>query len=52
MDTINAGASVEGMSVAAYLIIFFVGLNFVFELLSNIILSPVILRLINLKKKN
>ena len=52
MDTINAGASAEGMSVAAYLIIFFVGLNFVFELLSNIILSPVILRLINLKKKN
>ena len=33
MDTINAGASAEGMSVAAYLIIFFVGLNFVFELL-------------------
>lgn len=52
MDTINAGASAERMSVAAYLIIFFVGLNFVFELLSNIILSPVILRLINLKKKN
>jgi hypothetical protein len=51
MDTVNSGASAEGMSVAAYIIIFFVGLNFVFELLTNIILSPVILRLINLRKK-
>ena len=50
MDTVNAGATAEGMSVGAYLIIFFVGLNFVFELISNIILSPVILRLINLRK--
>jgi uncharacterized membrane protein len=51
MDTVNSGASAEGMSVAAYIIIFFVGFNFLFELLTNIILSPVILRLINLKKK-
>lgn len=51
LDTVNAGAANEGMSVAAYIIIFFVGLNFIFELLSNIILSPVILRLINFKKK-
>ncbi|MBQ7400258.1 MAG: ECF transporter S component [Clostridia bacterium] len=50
MDTVNAGASAEKMSVAAYIIIFFVGLNFVFELISNIVLSPVILRLINLRK--
>jgi uncharacterized membrane protein len=52
MDTVNSGASAEGMSVAAYIIIFFVGFNFLFELLTNIILSAVILRLINLKKKN
>ncbi len=52
MDTVNSGAATEGMSVGAYIIIFFVGLNFVFELLSNIILSPVVLRLINLRKKN
>lgn len=51
LDTVNAGAANEGMSVAAYIIIFFVGLNFIFELLSNIILSPVILRLINFRKK-
>ena len=52
MDTVKGGAAAEGLSVAAYLIIFFVGLNFVFELLSNIILSPAILRIINIKNKN
>ncbi len=51
MGTITAGASGEGMSVAAYIIVFYVGLNFVFELLSNIIFSPIILRLINLRNK-
>lgn len=50
MDTVNAGATESGMSVAAYLIIAFVGLNFVFELLANIILSPVVVRLLNIKK--
>ena len=50
VDTVNAGASAEGMSVGAYLIIFFVGLNFVFELLVNIVLSPAILRIINIGK--
>ena len=51
LDTVNAGAIAEGMSVGGYLIIFFVGLNFVFELLVNILLSPAILRIINIKKK-
>ncbi len=51
MDTVNGGAVAEGMSVGAYLIIVFVGLNFVFELLLNIIVSPAILRLINIRKK-
>ena len=52
LDTVKTGASTEGLSVAAYIIIFFVGLNFLFELITNIVLSPVILRLINLRKKN
>ncbi len=52
MDTVNTGAASQGMSVGAYLIIFFVGLNFVFELLSNIILSPATVRLLNIRKKN
>ena len=51
LETVKSFASDAGMNIAAYLIIFFVGLNFVFELLTNIILSPVILRLINLRKK-
>lgn len=50
MDTVNAGASAEEMSVGGYLIVFFVGLNFVFELIVNILLSPAILRIINIKK--
>ncbi len=50
-DTINEGASTEGLSVFAYLIIFFVGLNFVFELIANIVLSPTIVRILNIKKK-
>ena len=51
MDTVSGGAMAEGMSVGAYLIIAFVGLNFVFELLLNIIVSPAILRLLNIRKK-
>lgn len=49
-DTVSAGAVQEGVSVAAYLIVF-VGLNFVFELIANIVLSPAVYRLLNLKKK-
>ena len=51
MDAVSGGATAEGMSIGAYLIIFFVGLNFVFELVLNIIVSPAILRLINIKKR-
>lgn len=52
MDTVKVGAVAEGMSVGMYLIIFYVGLNFVFELLTNIILSPTIVRIVDIKKKN
>ncbi len=48
LDTVSAGAVAEGMSVGGYLIVFFVGLNFVFELLVNIILSPALLRIIKI----
>ncbi len=51
MDAVKSMASTEGISIFAYLIIFFVGLNFVFELLTNIIVSPAILRIINIRKK-
>ena len=49
IDTVSAGAMAEGMSVGGYLIIAFVGLNFVFELLLNIIVSPALLKIINIK---
>ena len=52
IDAVKAMASAEGISIFAYLIIFFVGLNFVFELITNIVVSPAIVRLINIKKKN
>jgi uncharacterized membrane protein len=52
VDTVSAGAAGEGMSLGGYLLVFFVGLNFVFELLSNIIFSPAIVRLLNISKKN
>lgn len=52
LDTVKAMASSEGISIFAYLIVFFVGLNFVFELVFNIILSPAILRIINIRKPN
>lgn len=48
MDTVNAGAIAEGMSVGSYLIIFFVGLNFIFELIANIVVSPGIVRIIEI----
>ena len=51
MDTVNGFALEAGMSVGAYIIVGFVGLNFVFELLSNIIFSPAIVRLLDIKKK-
>lgn len=52
MDAVREMALGEGMSIGTYLIVAFVGLNFVFELLSNIIISPTIVRLINIRKKN
>lgn len=50
MDAVTSMAAAEGMGLFAYLIIFFVGLNFVFELLSNLILSPALLRLLSLRR--
>ena len=49
-DTVSAGASAEGVSVGMYLILFFVGLNFVFELIANIVVSPAIVRILNIAK--
>ena len=51
MDTVSGGATAEGMSVGMYLIVVFVGLNFVFELLTNIVLSPALVRILDVAKK-
>ncbi|MBQ8174345.1 MAG: ECF transporter S component [Clostridia bacterium] len=50
MDAVTTMAAGEGMGLFAYLIIFFVGLNFIFELLSNLLLSPALLRLLSLRR--
>ena len=52
MDTVKGMASAEGYSIGAFLIVGFVGLNFVFELVANIVVSPAILRLLNIRKKD
>lgn len=51
LDAVKSMAAAENVSVFVYLMVFFVGLNFVFELITNIVLSPAILRLINIRKK-
>lgn len=53
MGTISGWAEASGFSGNAgqYMIVVLVGFNFVFELLTNIIFSPVIVRIINIVRK-
>lgn len=52
LDTVAAMGAAEGFdSVAAYMLIGFVGFNFLFELLFNLVLSPVVVRLIHIAQK-
>ncbi len=54
MDTIAEWATSAGFTGDAtlYIVVGLIGLNFVFELLVNLILSPIILRIINIGQKN
>lgn len=52
IDFVRSGADTEGLSVFGYMIVIFVGLNFVFELLFNIVLSPAVVRILNVIKKD
>ncbi len=53
MPTITAwGESLGYTDVGKYMILGLVGANFLFELGANIVLSPIILRLINIRKKS
>ena len=52
MSTINQGGIAEGFSNAAsYMFLGLAGGNFIFELVTNIILAPVILRVINFRNR-
>lgn len=51
-STIASWASAAGYeSVGAYFIFGFVGVNFILELLINVVLSPIIVRIINIGKR-
>ena len=50
-DAVSGGAAAEGVSMGMYLIVAFVGLNFVFELITNIVVSPAIVRILDIVKK-
>ncbi len=54
MDTISAWAMEAGLggSVAHYMIFGLVGINFIIELGVNLVLCPVIVRLIRIRKRN
>jgi uncharacterized membrane protein len=52
MDTINEWATAFGFASAVeYMFLGMVGANFLFELATNVVLSPVVVRLLNIKKK-
>ncbi len=50
-DYISTFAADGGMSSFAYIMIFFIGINFVIEFATNAVLSPVAVRLVDLVKK-
>ena len=53
METISQWATAAGFGgeVGSYMILGLVGVNFLFELGSNIVLSPVVVRLLNIRNK-
>lgn len=50
-EAISEWAEGAGKDVVMYLLVFFVGFNFLFELAVNMLLSPVVIRLIDISKK-
>ncbi len=53
METVTEWASMAGFSgnVGQYMILGLVGINFLFELVSTIVLTPVVVRILNIRKK-
>ncbi len=52
MEAVREMAGGADMSIFAYLMVFFVGFNFIFELAANLLLSPALLRVTELRRKN
>lgn len=50
-DSIAADANGQGIGTFAFIIMFYVGVNFIIELATNVILSPVAVRVIDLVAK-
>ena len=48
-ESVKEWAVGENVSAGAYMILFLVGFNFIFELLFNVVLAPVAVRLIDMK---
>lgn len=54
MEPVTVWATEAGLgdNVAQYMLLFLVGGNFLFELLVNIVLTPAVVRLLNIRKKS
>ena len=50
VDTVKDWAIANGKGMFAYIMIAFVGLNFIFELITNVVLSPSVVKLIDIRK--
>ena len=51
-DYVKASSVEQSMSMLGFMIVFFVGLNFVFELLVNVVICPAMVRVIDVLRKN
>ncbi len=53
METVTGWATAAGFNgdVGGYMILGLVGINFIFELITTIVLTPVVVRLLNVKRK-
>ena len=50
-DSIVQGAVSKDVSIFMFIIVFYIGLNFVFELITNIVVSPAIVRVLDISNK-
>ncbi len=51
-DYVKTSSAEQGMSMLGFMIVFFVGLNFVFELIVNVVISPAIVRVVQVIQKS